>query len=39
LQEIFSKALKSLLEGMDQQIAEERDKNHPFKPKGEKVLK
>jgi len=26
LQEIFSKALKSLLEDMDQQIAEERDK-------------
>nr|WP_276705411.1 hypothetical protein [Caldibacillus debilis] len=26
MQEIFSKALKSLLEDMDQQIAEERDK-------------
>ncbi|OUM93061.1 MAG: hypothetical protein C6P37_01040 [Caldibacillus debilis] len=26
LQEIFSKALKSLLENMDQQIGEERDK-------------
>ncbi|RKO62413.1 hypothetical protein Cdeb_03316 [Caldibacillus debilis GB1] len=26
LQEIFSKALKSLLDGMDQQIAEEGDK-------------